>query len=292
MSRSKPAPIAGKALFRCLPGMLLLLLRLIAPAQLAADEVVPRPRAHAHNDYYHKRPLLDALSHGFCSVEADIYLVGGKLLVAHSRFELNQTRTLEKLYLDPLLKRVRENSAAGQRKARVFPGGPPFTLLIDFKANGAAIYARLQEVLPRYRKMLTRVEDDKCHAGAVTIVISGDRPHKQIAASATRYVGIDGRLGDLSSDQPAHLLPLISDRWTSHFRWRGIGAMPAGEKLKLKTTVERAHARGRRVRFWATPENPALWQELYDAGVDLINTDKLAKLEKFLAGQKPAPGKP
>ena len=45
---------------------------------LNADEP-PKPlgQAHAHNDYYHKRPLLDALSHGFCSVEADVFLKNG-----------------------------------------------------------------------------------------------------------------------------------------------------------------------------------------------------------------------
>jgi hypothetical protein len=263
--------------------LITLLLLLVTAGQSTAEEVTPRPRAHAHNDYYHKRPLLDALSHGFCSVEADIYLVDGKLLVAHSRLELNPDKTLEKLYLDPLLKRVRTYSKVESKKPSVYPGGPPFTLLIDFKTNGAEIYARLQEILPHYREMLTRVENGTLSAGAVTIVISGDRPKQQIADSSTRYVGIDGRLGDLSSNQPAHLLPLISDRWTSHFRWRGTGPMPAEEKLKLQAIVKQAHDRGRRVRFWATPEKPALWQELYDAGVDLINTDKLAELEKYLA---------
>jgi hypothetical protein len=267
--------------------LITLLLLLVTAGQSTAEEVTPRPRAHAHNDYYHKRPLLDALSHGFCSVEADIYLVDGKLLVAHSRLELNPDKTLEKLYLDPLLKRVRTHSKVGSKKPSVYPGGLPFTLLIDFKTNGAEIYARLQEILPHYREMLTRVENGTLSDGAVTIVISGDRPREQIASSTIRYVGIDGRLGDLSSNQPAHLLPLISDRWTSHFRWRGTGPMPAEEKLKLQAIVKQAHDRGRRVRFWATPEKPALWQELYDAGVDLINTDKLAELEKYLADRQP-----
>ncbi len=39
---------------------------------------VIQPRAHSHNDYLHRRPLLDALALGFCSVEADIYLVDGE----------------------------------------------------------------------------------------------------------------------------------------------------------------------------------------------------------------------
>ena len=54
-----------------------------ASATLLNAEELPGPlgQAHAHNDYYHKRPLLDALSHGFCSVEADVFLKNGRLLV-------------------------------------------------------------------------------------------------------------------------------------------------------------------------------------------------------------------
>ena len=55
-------------------------------------------QAHAHNDYLHARPLLDALECGFCSVEADIYLVDGQLLVAHTQLELSPDRTLRSLY--------------------------------------------------------------------------------------------------------------------------------------------------------------------------------------------------
>jgi hypothetical protein len=46
--------------------------------------------------------------------------------------------------------------------------------------------------------------------------------------------------------------------------------------------VARAHERGRLVRFWATPESETVWAELLAAGVDLINTDRLADLQKFL----------
>ncbi|NVJ48512.1 MAG: hypothetical protein HWE07_15355, partial [Cytophagia bacterium] len=43
----------------------------------------PLPRAHAHNDYEHERPLFDALENGFTSVEADVYLIDGELYVYH-----------------------------------------------------------------------------------------------------------------------------------------------------------------------------------------------------------------
>jgi hypothetical protein len=43
-------------------------------------EVTPLPNAHAHNDYHHPRPLLDALDAGFCSVEADVFVVGTRII--------------------------------------------------------------------------------------------------------------------------------------------------------------------------------------------------------------------
>src|SRR5689334_20191104 len=69
----------------------------------------PRPlwRAHAHNDYEHPRPLFDALDHRFGSVEADIFLVGDQLLIGHTVDDLDPSRTLESLYLDPLARIVK-----------------------------------------------------------------------------------------------------------------------------------------------------------------------------------------
>jgi len=42
---------------------------------------------HAHNDYEHPHPLLDALSQGFYSVEADVYYDGGRFKVAHNPWD-------------------------------------------------------------------------------------------------------------------------------------------------------------------------------------------------------------
>ena len=45
------------------------------------------------------------------------------------------------------------------------------------------------------------------------------------------------------SDAPAPPMPLIGDRWGSHFTWSGKGPMPSGERAKLASIVERAHAK-------------------------------------------------
>src|SRR3954467_9283840 len=117
---------------------------LVVPAALVtfclaaiAAEPKPLPQAHAHNDYEHARPLLDALDHGFCSVEADIWLTPDGLLVAHDRKDIKPGRTLEALYLDPLRERVKANGG------RVYRERPAFSLLIDVKTDADATYAAL-----------------------------------------------------------------------------------------------------------------------------------------------------
>ena len=242
----------------------------------AKNPWLPLANAHAHNDYLHQRPLFDALDQGFCSVEADIFLVDGKLLVAHNQADVRPERTLERLYLEPLQQRVRESGG------RVFRGGPGFTLLIDIKGEAEPTYRVLRDVLARYQGMLTRYEGEKVRPGAVSIVLSGNRPRAVLEAEKSRLAALDGRLDDLGAGAAPALISLVSDNWQLKFTWRGIGAIPADEHDKLAELVRRAHAEGYRIRFWATPDTVAAWSELHKAGVDLINTDDLSGLSAFL----------
>ncbi|MDW5323663.1 phosphatidylinositol-specific phospholipase C/glycerophosphodiester phosphodiesterase family protein [Plantactinospora sp. KLBMP9567] len=242
----------------------------------------PLPQAHAHNDYEHERPLFDALDHGFTSVEADIYLVDGELLVGHDPEDVVPGRTLSSLYLEPLARRVRANHGG------VFAHShQQLQLLVDIKNTGADTYTELHRVLRGYQRMLTTYSAGRVRQGAVTVVVSGDRPRDLMAAQRVRYACYDGRAADLGSGAPASFVPLISDNWTNLFTWRGVGAMPAGERTRLRSFVRTAHRDGQRVRFWATPDLPgperdAIWRELRAADVDHINTDDLAGLADFL----------
>lgn len=67
--------------------------------------VLPIP-CHSHNDYTRNVPLFDALHAGCTSVEADIWLVGSnkELQVGHNKASLSPSRTLESLYLRPLVR--------------------------------------------------------------------------------------------------------------------------------------------------------------------------------------------
>ncbi len=265
---------------RFLAGIFCSLLVTLCGSRLQAQ---PKPllNAHSHNDYERPRPLLDALEHGFCSVEADIYLVEGQLLVAHDRRDVKLERTLQALYLDPLRQRVKQNSG------RVYRGGPSVTLLIDIKSEAEATYRRLSDVLLAYTNMLTRFRADGTDTSAVTVIISGNRPRELMASQAVRYAAFDGRLADLEGGASPPFIPLVSESWASQFRWRGVGPLPDEEREKVRQLVKKAHEQGRRVRFWAAPDHAAGWKALGEAGVDLINTDKPAELEKFLLAAEP-----
>ena len=98
----------------------------------------PLAQAHAHNDYEHDRPLVDALEHGFTSVETDVWLVDGELRVAHDSWELEDAPTLEEAYLDPL------TQIASPNGKELYPGYEgDFQLLIDIKSEGPETWAAI-----------------------------------------------------------------------------------------------------------------------------------------------------
>jgi len=255
-------------------------------ASPAHERVRPLAQAHAHNDYEHARPLFDALDQGFTSVEADIYLVGTELLVAHDPEDLDPARTLTSLYLDPLRERVVRNHGA------VYRGYRDFQLLIDVKTEGESTYAALDALMrsPRYRFLWTSFRHGHVRHGAITAVVSGNRPRATMAAQATRVAFYDGRIAnttDLGPGSDARLTPLVSDNWANLFTWTGTGPMPADQRARLRDIVATAHRAGQRVRFWNTPDTPgaerdAVWRELVAADVDHINTDDLKGLADFL----------
>ena len=259
-------------MLKCLTAILILIAGTIPVS--AAEAVLTA--AHAHNDYHHDRPLLDALEEGFASVEADVFLVDGELLVGHSAGELQPGRTLQKLYLDPLLKRVR------QRDGSVFGSGDHFTLLVDIKSEATPTTAALAKVLANYREMLSSEEKGSFTPGAVTIIVSGNRSVTEIAAYKPRLFSFDGRPGDLSQDYSPQLMPLVSASWPTVVDWDGTGEFASSERAKLKRLVASVHAQGMRLRFWATPDKPAVWEQLQQAGVDVIGADDLGALGDFL----------
>ena len=151
--------LAGRAVAAALAVTLAVL---VVPSPAAAEpaakpqrsDVQPLERAHAHNDYEHERPLLDALDHGFTSVEADVWLVNGELYIGHDAPDL--TRTLINTYLAPLARRVSRNGGA------VYPHwGGALRLLIDVKSEGTSAWPVIERKLSRFPQLMTTYRDGR-----------------------------------------------------------------------------------------------------------------------------------
>jgi len=238
-------------------------------------------RAHAHNDYQQARPLIGAMEQKFGSIEADVFLVNGRLLVSHDREHLTPERNLVDMYLKPMAEAVAKNHGS------LYPEKAEVILLVDIKDDAAGVYQELKKELAPYTGILTHYHDGKVDPGAIKVILSGDRPIDLLKGEADRYAFIDGRMEDLEpTPSPKELVPLVSMDFNDVFKWKGDGEMPAEDRERLQHLVQIAHTNGQILRFWASPETKETWKTLYDAGVDLIGTDKQAELAQFLAEQK------
>src|SRR5439155_13289699 len=219
----------------------------------------------------------------FVGVEADVYLVGDDLRVAHDPARDWTTKpTLQDAYLSPLRDLAKRRSNGG-----IYADGTPILLLVDVKTAAEPTYRRLHEVLSEYQKdspglftayTITADRRYQTTAGPITVIVSGNRAREAMKRQATRLAGYDGRMSDVgpdvNPDDAPGFVPLISDNWNTVFTgdlaWNGAGAIPPKTRAKLEQLVAAVHAEGKLLRFWNLPKDaPSVWGPLYDTGVDL-----------------------
>jgi hypothetical protein len=225
---------------------LIVCLLFVLPLAVKAQSIT-LANAFAHNDYRHKRPLLDAETNGYTHIEADVFLHGGKLVVAHINPYFKGKRTLENLYLAPLAAQAAKNNG------RVYAGN-------DYDTGKVSIRA-------------------------VTIVLSGNKPYDIVRNETNRVVFIDEDLRKVERDTVANVSRMASCKYSKLLKWKGNGNISEREKQRLCDYVSIAHKNGEQVRLWASPDNKVVWKEILSCGVDLINTDKLVALKDFLIAQ-------
>lgn len=241
-------------------------------------QVVPLIHGHAHNDYAHNRPLFEAIENGFASIEIDVFLHHDKLVVSHLPIGLNNKPTIEELYFEPIRKIIEQNNGwvyAAQNNPVVF--------MIDIKTDGIATYERLKEILNSYKEILTSYKGDSVvRQRAVNILISGRSPVNSLRQEKLSLATVDAGMGSITNAEVRSVATRFSSSWGSCFSWRGKGKMPAEQKAKLDSLVNLVHSFNKQIRFWAIPDKPTVWKALTDAGVDWINTDKLAAYRRFV----------
>ncbi|KAK6075748.1 hypothetical protein SCUP515_05867 [Seiridium cupressi] len=262
-------------------------------------------QCHSHNDYWRTVPLFSALHAGCVGVEADVHLFDNddKLYVGHDDASLTVNRTLESLYINPLVDLLNQTNPrtvffnGTDTKNGVFDvnRNQSLTLLIDVKTDGAKtwpkVVAQLQPL--RERGWLSYVENGVRHDGPITVVGTGNTPFELIVANSTyRDYFFDAPLEkmyeDPDSDSEPATVDMTYNSTNSHYAsvslTKAVGLTILGvsdEQLKtINGQLKGAHRRGLTARYWDTPGWPiglrdGIWHTLVYAGADMLNVDDL-----------------
>lgn len=213
---------------------------------------------HSHNDYWRTRPLVDALSVGAVSVEADVwkfdadYVVtttastGGEtkefkadeVYVGHNQIFLESNHTLDSLYLDTLhdlLESTNVKFSDGalledfDSKFSIWYNSPelPLYLWFDIKTDAEKTYAALQKLLERFvaQDYLAWFDatTNTTREGPVYVTITGNVPWDTIAAQEQRYTFVDVPLANFTRETDEARLQ----------QWAQLGVVASASMLQL-----------------------------------------------------------
>ncbi|MBC7886891.1 MAG: beta-propeller fold lactonase family protein [Ferruginibacter sp.] len=225
--------------------------------------------AHSHNDYRQQNPFLQAYNEQFGSIEADVHLTGGLLLVGHDSVEIKERRTLEDLYLFPLSKFIENN------KGRVYPDSSlKLQLLIDLKTEAVTTLDALVALLKKFPSVI--------YNPAIRIIITGNLPDETLFNAYPAYIWFDGNPDRDYSKSALPRIALLSGNFGKYSHWKGVGPLPVSDSSILTAIVNKAHSLNKPLRFWANPDFDEAWKTLVSLKVDYINTDQIAALSDFL----------
>lgn len=226
---------------------------------------------HSHNDYEQKQPFFTAYDLGFDSIEADLYLKDGELCVAHDQKDVSTERTLRKLYIEPLLAKIKENGGYP------YPNKKSLHLLLDLKKQGKEIMQVLDAQLKPYKKELRHV----------TISISGDMPKPEEFQNYDKMFSFDGRKSLTYSKEAFKRIYMVSASFTDFGKyWAGKEAISQEVADKISMFVNEMHAKNKKVRLWGTPNTTLGFETLKALQVDVIGTDDLPLLRNFIDSSK------
>jgi hypothetical protein len=295
-----------------------------APVGTAVAGVTPLEHGHAYDDHLNARPLQDALDHGFTSVEADVFLRDGTLVLCHrfdgdvctdSRGARSAATSFESTYLQGLSARVNANGG------RVYPGySQPVFLFVEIKCvegpsgcelpadpaaaaadpnNPLVVATAIMSALGPYRGMLHHVDQTARRWGPVQLVITGSHNDDQVPAGggydsvrgllarqSDTYAFLDGSFA-LDADQyNADLVPVISfpDPTTKE-------DCTYDDSQSIQVVhwdhIIRAQTTGHHVRVWDPkdcPDRSHSWTEAMYASVDYLSSSHLGLLDDWLTG--------
>lgn len=214
---------------------------------------------HSHNDYLQTVPFWTAFSAGASSIEIDVILKDGKLMVAHEPETIDPKRTIESLYMDPI---------SGGLKSGLIESFN-FHLLVDLKTAAHATLDVLLEAMKPYEAFLY----GKDNPDGLKLIISGNRPKPTEYRNYPDWIFFDYQSKEMTADLPWEKIGMVSLSFRQFSAWNGEGSMAEHERKAVQDFIDRVHRFDKPARLWATPDSKSAWKAFYEMGMDYINTD-------------------
>ncbi|MCX7768183.1 MAG: hypothetical protein N2110_04055 [Flavobacteriales bacterium] len=224
---------------------------------------------HGHNDYQKRPALHRALRWSIPSVEADIYLHEGRLVVSHLPIFLKRKPTLESLYLQPLTQLFGAHPASSRM--------PWLRLMIDIKSEPQATVDSLRSLLRRFPALTA-------HQGqSITIFLSGKARRTHLLPGDSLFWGLDDPIPALFNGR------LIPDRWTrqasmSYREFKRLFLKPYSPSQRdsiVRTLTTWFAARKIPLRLYGAGNRPRHWNRLVRWGFTVINVDRYKRASRW-----------
>jgi alkaline phosphatase len=146
--------------------------------------------------------------------------------------------------------------------------------MIDLKSEGITTLRQLVLELKKYPKLTT--------TPTLQITVSGSMPEPARWKEFPAFIHFDGRPGMAYTPEQLNRVSLISTGFTDITKWNGKGILTEADRAKIEAIIKEAHDKGKKVRFWATPDFANAWLGFMELKVDILNTDHVTELNKFI----------
>ncbi|KAL7425246.1 Altered inheritance of mitochondria protein 6 [Cryptotrichosporon argae] len=281
---------------------------------------VKRVWGHAHNDEMHGADaLILALSTGMGSIEVDVWLQAPAnsssqpvLLAGHEVQDLS-TRTLESVYLDPLMQLLDGNNVnPNSTWIGVYKDDPTASvqLVVDVKNEPDGTFDELSRLLEPFvaKNYLTtyNTTSGSWSYGPLTVIGTGDTPIARVYRANPRVIFKDAPLVFLHKP---YTIPASATEPAATFEWDATMAPMASSKFpvlfnlalalppnnlivaELNRYTAEARRRGIKSRWWGAAAHFGWvrrrnWAVQKAGGADWINGDDLVELGRWLRDEE------
>ena len=241
------------------------------------------PNLVSTQEFLTDKDIWPTFTQGVVHYEAEIMYIYGEVYVASQMPDsANHTLpTLRATYLLPIYSQYKKNQ--GKINSNY---DDEMYLFLDIKYDPKKTYHKIWEQLSPYHEMLTYRVGPQWHEGKLKVIFVGNAPMRAFQQERVCFVAAQGTVADLEKKYDNKVMPLIGIDFENDLNWNGLGKMPFDQYMSFKEIVRKVHEQNKKVRVYNLPNEEAIWEVMYTAGVDMISSSDPVRFQNFMNTKK------